>query len=101
MQTGSMNRAPTGKFMIRKLFIANRSEIACRIAKTARKMDIATYGVFTPADAHCRHVRELDQLRELPPGPLSENYSNQDLMIQSALQFRAEALHPGYGFLSE
>ena len=87
--------------MIQKLFIANRSEIACRIAKTARKMDIATCGVFTPADAHCRHVRELDQLHELPAGPLSENYLNQDLLIRIALQFGADALHPGYGFLSE
>ncbi len=84
-----------------KLFIANRGEIACRIALTAHRMGIQTCGVYAPQDACARHVRMVQQTRKLPPGDLSENYLNQDLLIRIARDFSADAVHPGYGFLSE
>jgi 3-methylcrotonyl-CoA carboxylase alpha subunit len=84
-----------------KLFIANRGEIACRIALTAHRMGIPTCGVFTPQDSRTRHVRIVQELAQLPPGDLSQNYLNQDLLLQIAKAFQADALHPGYGFLSE
>ena len=64
-------------------------------------MGIKTCGVFTPQDSQTRHVRVLQELRRLPSGELSENYLNQQLLIQIAKEFGADALHPGYGFLSE
>lgn len=84
-----------------KIFIANRGEIACRIAATADKMKIGTCGVFTPQDERSKHTRVLQQIRRLPSGDLSENYLNQELLIEIALEFDADAIHPGYGFLSE
>ncbi|PWT89766.1 MAG: hypothetical protein C5B54_08410, partial [Acidobacteria bacterium] len=86
---------------IKKLFIANRAEIACRIARTASRMNIRTCGVYTPQDKHTMHVRVLDEISQLPAGDLPENYLNQDLLIETAKRFKANALHPGYGFLSE
>lgn len=87
--------------MIKKVFIANRGEIACRIAHTAHKMGIASCGVFTPQDAHTKHVRFLQQVASLPAGDLSANYLNADLLIAKAKEFGADAVHPGYGFLAE
>ena len=84
-----------------KIFIANRGEIACRIAATAHRMGIATCGVSTPQDARTKHVRILQQTRMLPRGDLSMNYLNQELLIEFAQEFGADAVHPGYGFLSE
>ncbi|MCI0413071.1 ATP-grasp domain-containing protein [bacterium] len=84
-----------------KLFIANRGEIACRIAFTAHRMGIRTCGIFTPQDARTKHVRVLQEIKKLPAGDLSENYLNQQLLIQIAKDFGADGLHPGYGFLAE
>lgn len=84
-----------------KLFIANRGEIACRIATTAHRMGIRTCGIYTPQDARTRHVRTLQQLAILPSGDLTENYLNQDLLLKIAGDFGADAVHPGYGLLSE
>ena len=84
-----------------KLFIANRGEIACRIADTAHRMGIRTCGIFTPQDARTKHVRVLQEVRKLPAGDLAENYLNQELLIRIAKDFGADALHPGYGFLAE
>jgi acetyl/propionyl-CoA carboxylase alpha subunit len=86
---------------ITKLFIANRAEIACRIAQTARKMGIRSCGVYTPQDASSRHVRVLDEVAVLSAGDLSTNYLNQRVLIETAQRFGAQAVHPGYGFLSE
>lgn len=86
---------------IRKIFIANRGEIVCRIARTASRLGICTCGVFTPQDAHTLPVRTLEEMFELPAGELSQNYLNQELLIQTARSFSAQAVHPGYGFLSE
>ncbi len=86
---------------MKKLLIANRGEIACRIARTAKRMGIATCGVYTPQDLRTRHVRELDEIVALPAGELAENYLNQKLLIHTAIEFGADSVHPGYGFLAE
>ncbi len=86
---------------MKKLFVANRGEIACRIARTAQRMNIATCGVATPQDSRTLHVRTLDEISWLPSGDLADNYLNQQLLIQTARDFGAGAVHPGYGFLSE
>ncbi len=86
---------------IKKVFIANRGEIAYRIARTAVRMGIRTCGAFTPQDAHTAPMRALEEIARLPSGDLSENYLNQELLINKAVGFGAQAIHPGYGFLSE
>src|SRR5262245_6592295 len=64
-------------------------------------MNIRTCGVFTPQDARTKHARSLQELAKLPAGDLAENYLNQELLLKIARDFDADALHPGYGFLSE
>ena len=86
---------------MKKIFIANRGEIACRIARTAHRLGIRTCGVFTPQDEHTRHVRFLQEVVRLPAGDLSANYLNADLLLARAKEFGADAVHPGYGFLAE
>jgi acetyl/propionyl-CoA carboxylase alpha subunit len=86
---------------IRKVLIANRGEIAHRIASTARKLSIPTVGVYTPQDKVSLFVRSVDQTILLPSGDLSQNYLNGDLLIRCAQESEANAIHPGYGFLSE
>lgn len=86
---------------IQSLLIANRGEIACRIARTAKRLGIRTCGVYTPADAHSRHVHELDEVFRLPAGELAVNYLNRQLLIDVAARMKTQAIHPGYGFLSE
>ena len=93
------NESRTGT--VDKIFIANRGEIACRIASTAHRMGIQTCGVYTPQDDRTKHVRVVQKLTKLPAGDLPENYLNQDLLIRVAKDFEANAVHPGYGFLSE
>ena len=87
--------------MFRKILIANRGEIACRVASTARRLNIATVAVFSDADRHARHVSMCDESYRLGPAPVSESYLKGDAIIAAALQLGAEAIHPGYGFLSE
>src|SRR5688572_14675583 len=82
--------------MISKIFISNRGEIACRIARTAHRLGIHTCGVYTPQDSLTKHVRVLEEVTALPAGDLSQNYLNPDLMIQTAQGMGADALHPGY-----
>jgi propionyl-CoA carboxylase alpha chain len=86
---------------IRKLLIANRGEIASRIIRTARKMDIATLAVFSDPDAGLPFVREADEAVRLPGSAPAETYLRGDLVIAAALANGADAVHPGYGFLSE
>ena len=86
---------------MKKVFISNRGEIACRIAGTAHRMGIGTCGVYSPQDAHTRHVRVLQQVALLPGGDLSRNYLNAQLLVEKARAFGADCLHPGYGFLAE
>ena len=87
--------------MIRKLLIANRGEIACRIMRTARAMGIATVAVYSDADAKALHVRQADEAVHIGPSPASESYLIADKIIAACKATGAEAVHPGYGFLSE
>ena len=87
--------------MIAKLLIANRGEIACRIIRTARAMGIATVAVYSDADTKALHVRQADEAVHIGPSPAAESYLRGDRIIAAALETGAEAIHPGYGFLSE
>ena len=87
--------------MITSLLIANRGEIACRIIATAKKMGIRTIAVYSDADSHARHVKLADEAINIGPAASSESYLRGDKIIAAAKQTGAEAIHPGYGFLSE
>jgi propionyl-CoA carboxylase alpha chain len=87
--------------LIRSLLIANRGEIACRIARTARDLGIQTIAVHSDADADALHVRSCDQAVALPGDTPAETYLRSDLIIAAARRTGAEAIHPGYGFLAE
>ena len=87
--------------MIRSLVIANRGEIACRIIRTARAMGVRTVAVYSDADATALHVRSADDAIHIGPSPAAESYLRGDRIIAAALESGAEAIHPGYGFLSE
>ena len=87
--------------MITKLLIANRGEIACRIIRTAREMGIATVAVYSDADVKALHVRSADEAVHIGPSPAAESYLVGEKIIAAAKQTGAEAIHPGYGFLSE
>ena len=87
--------------MITKLLIANRGEIACRIIRTAREMGIRTVAVYSDADARALHVRSADEAVHIGPSPAAESYLVGEKIIAAAKETGAEAIHPGYGFLSE
>ena len=87
--------------MFKKILIANRGEIACRIMKTARRMGIATVAVYSDADASALHVRTADEAVRIGPAASRDSYLRGDAIIEAARQTGAEAIHPGYGFLSE
>ena len=87
--------------MIQSLLIANRGEIACRIIRTARKMGIRTVAVYSDADAKALHVRQADEAVHIGPSPARESYLVGEKIIAAAKATGAEAIHPGYGFLSE
>ncbi|MBF9058523.1 acetyl-CoA carboxylase biotin carboxylase subunit [Rhodobacterales bacterium HKCCSP123] len=87
--------------MFKKLLIANRGEIACRVIKTARKMGIATVAVHSDADKNALHVRMADEAVHIGPPPASESYIVIDKIMAAIRDTGAEAVHPGYGFLSE
>ena len=87
--------------MFKKILIANRGEIACRIMATAQKMNIKTVAVYSDADAVAPHVRMADEAVHIGAAPSAESYLLGDVIIQAALDCGAEAIHPGYGFLSE
>lgn len=87
--------------MLRKLLIANRGEIACRIIRTARELGIRTVAVYSDADRHAQHVQLADESIYIGPAPSAESYLVIDKIIAAAQQTGADAIHPGYGFLSE
>jgi 3-methylcrotonyl-CoA carboxylase alpha subunit len=87
--------------MIQSLLIANRGEIACRVIRTARRLGIRTVAVYSDADAKALHVRQADEAVHIGPSPARESYLVGDRIIAAARQTGAEAIHPGYGFLSE
>ncbi len=87
--------------MFKKILIANRGEIACRVIRTARRMGIATVAVYSDADARSPHVLMADESVRLGPPPAAESYLLAELILLAAKETGAEAVHPGYGFLSE
>lgn len=87
--------------MFKKILIANRGEIACRVIKTARRMGIKTVAVYSEADSNAVHVEMADEAVPIGPPPASESYLVIDKIIAAAKSTKAEAIHPGYGFLSE
>src|SRR3982750_4337355 len=86
---------------MKSLLIANRGEIACRVIRTARKLGIRTVAVYSDADAKALHVRMADEAVHIGPSPARESYLAGDRIIEAAKATGAEAIHPGYGFLSE
>src|SRR3546814_19066266 len=87
--------------MFKKILIANRGEIACRVIKTARKMGIKTVAVYSDADARALHVEMADEAVRLGPPPAAQSYLLGEETTRIAKETGAEAFHPGYGFLSE
>src|SRR5712672_493364 len=87
--------------MFRKIVIANRGEIACRIIRTAQRMGIATVAVYSDADAEALHVHMADEAVPIGPAPSAESYLKIEAIIEACRATGAEAVHPGYGFLSE
>ena len=87
--------------MFKKILIANRGEIACRVIRTAREMGIKTVAVYSDADARAQHVKDADEAVHIGGAPASESYLVIDKILDAIRQTGAEAVHPGYGFLSE
>ncbi|PCG07934.1 acetyl/propionyl-CoA carboxylase subunit alpha [Sphingomonas ginsenosidimutans] len=87
--------------MFKKILVANRGEIACRVFRTAKKMGIATVAVYSDADARSPHVLMADEAVRLGPAPAAESYLKADLILKAAKETGADCIHPGYGFLSE
>src|SRR4051812_11715240 len=87
--------------LLKSLLIANRGEIACRIIRTARELGIRTVAVYSDADAKALHVRQADEAVHIGPSPARESYLVGEKIIAAANATGAEAIHPGYGFLSE
>ncbi|MBU0509594.1 acetyl-CoA carboxylase biotin carboxylase subunit [bacterium] len=87
--------------MIGSVLIANRGEIAVRIARTCREMGIRMIGVYSEADRHALHVETMDEAYPVGPAPSAESYLRQDRILEVAAKAQAEAVHPGYGFLAE
>jgi propionyl-CoA carboxylase alpha chain len=87
--------------MFTKILIANRGEIACRVIKSAQKMGIKTVAVYSDADAEALHVQMADEAIGIGPAPSAQSYLVMDRIIQACKDTGAQAVHPGYGFLSE
>ncbi|MCB1850569.1 MAG: acetyl/propionyl-CoA carboxylase subunit alpha, partial [Gammaproteobacteria bacterium] len=87
--------------MFKKILVANRGEIACRVMKTARKMGISTVAVYSDADRDALHVRMADEAVHIGASPSAASYLVMGRIVQACKDTGAEAVHPGYGFLSE
>jgi acetyl/propionyl-CoA carboxylase alpha subunit len=87
--------------MFKKVLIANRGEIALRIIRACRELGVASVAVYSDADARAPHVREADEAVNIGTPPSAESYLRGERIIEAAQRLGAEAIHPGYGFLSE
>src|SRR3954452_9105027 len=90
-----------GRHLFNKILIANRGEIACRVIKTCRKMGIATVAVYSDADRNALHVEMADEAVHIGESPTAKSYLLIDRIVEACKKTGAEAVHPGYGFLSE
>ena len=86
---------------IRRILIANRGEIALRVARTCRELGIETIAIYSTPDRMAPHVRYCDEAYEIGPAASSESYLRQDAIVELAVRTRSDAIHPGYGFLAE
>ncbi|MFZ5603144.1 MAG: biotin carboxylase N-terminal domain-containing protein, partial [Pseudomonadota bacterium] len=86
---------------IKRLLIANRGEIACRVIRSCKKLGIESVAVFSDADRRARHVQQADLACHIGGSAVGESYLNAKAIIDAALKVKADAIHPGYGFLSE
>ena len=86
---------------IKKLLIANRGEIACKIIRCARKMKIPTVAIYSDEDINCLHTKLADEAINIPGSLVSETYMNSDVIIKICKKYKINAIHPGYGLLSE
>src|SRR5450631_4090911 len=96
-----LTRGCSGARMFKKILIANRGEIACRVILTARRMGIATVAVYSDADRDAPHVEMADEAVRIGPPPVAESYLVIENILAACLAASADAVHPGYGFLSE
>jgi propionyl-CoA carboxylase alpha chain len=87
--------------MFKRVLVANRGEIACRVFRTLERLGIESVAVFSDADVAAPHVAAADQAFRLGAAPLAQSYLNAELVLQAALESGADAIHPGYGLLSE
>ncbi|TAG28725.1 MAG: acetyl/propionyl-CoA carboxylase subunit alpha, partial [Verrucomicrobia bacterium] len=87
--------------MFTKVLIANRGSIACRIIRTLRRMSIASVAVYSDADRHSLHVSQADEAIHIGPSPAAQSYLDAEKILAAAKATGAQAIHPGYGFLSE
>lgn len=98
---GALSLHQEGSLMFKTLLIANRGEIACRIIRTAKHLGIETVAVYSDADKHSLHVQSADHAIYLGPSPAEQSYLNVSALLEAAKHTCAQAIHPGYGFLSE
>ena len=87
--------------MFKKILIANRGEIACRIAKTCKKMGISTLGIYSDSDSRAKHLEFMDEIVNIGVSESIHSYLNINKIVGIAKQYKVDAVHPGYGFLSE
>jgi urea carboxylase len=87
--------------MFAKVLVANRGEIACRILRTLERLKIGSVAVYSDADRYSAHVAQADEAVRIGPGPAAQSYLRQDELLAAARATGAQAIHPGYGFLSE